>query len=60
MKLQSEALYKVMELFNESVTSTEKTRAYRFIAADGSTATYFSRDKYSPPEIYTTLLQEIP
>lgn len=60
VKLQSEALYKVMELFNESVTSTEKTRAYRFIAADGSTATYFSRDKYSPPEIYTTLLQEIP
>ena len=49
-KLKPEALYKVLELFNASVSSYEKQEGYRFIAADGSTATFFSRDKYSPPE----------
>ena len=53
-KLKPEALYKVLELFNASVSSYEKQEKYRFIAADGSTATFFSRDKYSPPEYYTS------
>ena len=51
-KLKSEALHKVFDNFNESLSLNKKHMDYRFIAADGSTATYFSRDKYSPPDAY--------
>lgn len=53
-KLKSEALRTVFDKFNESVTSIRKDSDYRFIAADGSTATYFSREKYSPSEYYVS------
>lgn len=51
-KLKSEAFHNVFDIFNESVPLNKKHMDYRFIAADGSTATYFSRDKYSPPDEY--------
>lgn len=54
-KLRPQAVEKVFSLFSESVsTCLGKHSGYRFIAADGSTATFFSRDKYSPPEEYFT------
>lgn len=54
-KLKPEALKKVLDSFVESVTSCNNTPSkYRFIAADGSTATFFSRKKYSPHEDYFT------
>lgn len=53
-KLKPEALRAVFDKFNEAVTSIGKDSNYRFIAADGSTATYFSRDKYSPSEYFVS------
>lgn len=54
-KLKPEALKKVFDNFTEAVSyRVNKHPAYRFIAADGSTASYFSRDKYSPPDEYFT------
>lgn len=53
-KLKPEALSKVLEIFNSSVASSETHTEYRFIAADGSTATFFSKDKYSPSEYYVS------
>ena len=52
-KLKPEALKKVFDNFSEAVSSySDKHTNYRLIAADGSTASYFSRDKYSPPDEY--------
>ena len=52
-KLKPEALKEVFDNFMESIPScTDKHTGYRLIAADGSTASYFSRDKYSPPDEY--------
>lgn len=52
-KLKPEALKAVFENFNESISSCiKKHPGYRLIAADGSTASFFSRDKYSPPDEY--------
>lgn len=53
-KLKPEALSKVLETFNASVDLFETHTKYRFIAADGSTATFFSKDKYSPSEYYVS------
>lgn len=54
-KLKPDALKKVMDVFAESVISRGNAHPkYRFIAADGSTATFFSREKYSPHEDYFT------
>lgn len=52
-KLKPEALKKVFDVFTESVTSYDNKHSnYRFIAADGSTATFFSREKYSSHDDY--------
>lgn len=52
-KLKPAAVEKVFDLFSESVSSCAgKHPRYRFIAVDGSTASFFSRDKYSPPDEY--------
>jgi len=54
-KLKPEAVKKVFDVFSQSVMpERDKHFKYRFIAADGSTATFFSRDKYSPPDEYFT------
>ena len=53
VKLKPEALEAVFGSFSRSVSScNDKHPGYRLIAADGSTASYFSRDKYSPPDEY--------
>ena len=52
-KLKPEAFKTVFDNFSEAASSlSEKHKDYRLIAADGSTASYFSRDKYSPPDDY--------
>ena len=38
--------------FNEQADALSGTSKYRFLAADGSTATYFSFPKFSPPEYF--------
>lgn len=50
-KLKPEALKKVFDIFTAAVsTCADSHPGYRLIAADGSTASFFSRDKYSPPD----------
>lgn len=51
-KLKPEAVEAVFHQFNESVESLAKTPHYRFLAADGSTVTYFSSPQFSPPEYF--------
>ena len=51
-KLRLEAMEAVFQRFNESASSLSETPDYRFIAADGSTVTYFSSPKFSPPEYF--------
>lgn len=51
-KLKPEALEAVFQLFSSSVLSSEKPSGYRFLAADGSTFTYFSKLSFSPPEYF--------
>ena len=52
-KLKPEALKEVFDNFTAVVsTRTNSHSGYRLIAADGSTASFFSRDKYSPPDEY--------
>lgn len=51
-KLKPEALEAVFRRFNSSVLSAEKTSGYRFLAADGSTFSFFSRPSFSPPEYF--------
>lgn len=55
-KLKSDALEAVFKLFNASVTGllpdTLRHGKYRFLAADGSTCTYFSTPSFSPDEYY--------
>lgn len=53
-KLKPEALEAVFHEFNSSVTSIEKTADYRFLAADGSTFTFFSRPSFATPEYYVS------
>ena len=53
-KLKPEALETVFQLFNSSVFSSEKPSDYRFLAADGSTFTYFSKPSFSPPEYFVS------
>lgn len=54
-KLKSEALQTIFNVFNESVFSSfSDNNKYRFIAADGSTATFFSSDKLSPDEYHVS------
>lgn len=51
-KLKPEAIQAVFETFNNSINSVRKIPKYRFLAADGSTATFFSSPKYSPSEFF--------
>ena len=52
-KLKPEALKEVFDNFTAVVsTRTNSHPGYRLIAADGSTASFFSCDKYSPPDEY--------
>ena len=49
-KLKPEVLESVFRKFNESVDPLHGQTEYRFLATDGSTATFFSRPKFSPAE----------
>lgn len=55
-KLKPDALEALFKLFNSSVTEllpdTLRNGNYRFLAADGSTCTYFSTPSFSPDEYY--------
>lgn len=51
-KLRPEALQQVMYEFNNAIFDEEVSSGYRFIAADGSTATYFSRPSFSSDEYF--------
>ena len=51
-KLMPEAVEAVFHKFNESMHSLSAQKDYRFLAADGSTATYFSSPKFSPAEYF--------
>ena len=53
-KLKPEALEAVFHHFNASVLSTEKPSDYRFLAADGSTFTFFSNSSFSTPEYFVS------
>ena len=54
-KLKPEALKDVFDAFTGAVpVGAARYPGYRLIAADGSTASYFSTDKYSLPEEYFT------
>lgn len=50
-KLKPEALEAVFRLFNSSLLAMEKQPSgYRFLAADGSTFTFFSKPSFSSPD----------
>lgn len=51
-KLKPEAMEAVFQRFNEHSDYLFETPDYRYIAADGSTVTYFSRPEFSPPEYF--------
>lgn len=51
-KLKPEALEAVFQNFNEAADSLNAPPDYRFLAADGSTVTFFSRPGFSPDEYY--------
>ncbi len=51
-KLKHEALEAVFHKFNESVDSPGAPPDYRFLAADGSTATFFSGPRFSTDECF--------
>ncbi|WP_373267163.1 IS4 family transposase [Hungatella hathewayi] len=54
VKLKPDALEAVFHQFNSSVLSMEETPRYRFLAADGSTFTYFSKPSFSTPEYFVS------
>lgn len=53
-KLKPEALEAVFHHFNISVLSNNKTDDYRFLAADGSTFTFFSKPSFSSSEYFVS------
>ena len=53
-KLKPDALEAVFKHFNSSVSSLEKTSGYRFLAADGSTFTFFCKPSFASPEYYVS------
>lgn len=53
-KLKPEALEAVFRQFNSSVQSDEKASNYRFLAADGSTFTFFSNPSFSAQEYFVS------
>lgn len=53
-KLKPDAVEAVFHQFNSSVTAMEKSPDYRFLAADGSSFTFFSSPSFSSPEYYVS------
>lgn len=53
-KLKPDALEAVFKHFNSSINSIEKTYEYRFLAADGSTFTFFSNPFFASDEYYVS------
>lgn len=51
-KLKSEALEAVFKKFNFSINSTVEPSTYRFLAADGSTFTFFSKPSFASSVYY--------
>ncbi len=51
-KLKPEGVEALFLEFTASIDNSRPVLDYRFLAADGSTATFFSKPKYSPPEYY--------
>ena len=52
-KLRPEALEAIFYRFN-STLETDAESGFRFLAADGSTFTFFSRPSFSPPEYFVS------
>lgn len=53
-KLKPDALEAVFKHFNSSINCMEKTSGYRFLAADGSTFTFFSKPSFASDEYYVS------
>lgn len=53
-KLKPDAIEAVFKHFNSSVNSIEKISGYRFLAADGSTFTFFSKPSFASSEYYVS------
>lgn len=53
-KLKPDALEAVFRQFNSSVLAMEKKSGYRFLAADGSTFTFFSKPSFSSSEYFVS------
>lgn len=53
-KLKPEAFRQVMYEFNNAVFEEESPSGYRFLAADGSTVTYFSNSFFSPDAYFVS------
>lgn len=53
-KLKPDTLEAVFHQFNSSVLAMEKKLDYLFIAADGSTFTFFSKPSFSMPEYFVS------
>ena len=53
-KLKPEALEEVFHQFNSSVMSADKPSGYRFLAADGSSFTFFSNPSFSTSEYFVS------
>lgn len=53
-KLKPNAIEAVFKQFNSSVNAIEKTSDYRFLAADGSTFTFFCKPTYASAEYHVS------
>lgn len=53
-KLKADALEAVFKHFNSSINCMGKTSGYRFLAADGSTCTFFSKPSFASDEYFVT------
>lgn len=53
-KLKPEAFEAVFRNFNSSIVSLDQKNNYRFLAADGSTTTFFSKKSLAAPEYYVS------
>lgn len=53
-KLKPEALEAVFKQFNSSIGSLEKTSGYNYIAADGSTFSFFSKPSFASSDYYVS------
>ena len=51
-KLKPEGVEALFHEFTASIDNSRPVSDYRFLAADGSTATFFSKPNYSSPEYY--------